>query len=35
MVKNDSLVIFRKQLGDVLLLQPALALLAQQGKVSL
>jgi len=35
MAKNDSLVIFRKQLGDVLLLQPALALLAQQGKVSL
>lgn len=31
----DSLVIYRKQLGDVLLLQPALAVLARRGSVAL
>ena len=31
----DSLVIYRKQLGDVLLLQPALAMLASRGSVAL
>jgi len=33
MAALDSLVIYRKQLGDVLLLQPALELLAQRGSV--
>lgn len=31
----DSLVVYRKQLGDVLLLQPTLALLAARGSVAL
>ena len=35
MTGYDSLVVYRKQLGDVLLLQPALALLAEQGSVAL
>lgn len=35
MPRYDSLVIYRKQLGDVLLLQPALAELAANGSVAL